>query len=244
MPLPTPAAGLAPESLVEIDDLLTTAQDAYERAQAGRIFARNLKGRITEITAAHRDDVQTGLVEIEHDALPWPLLHGESSPVLVSTQGDSPWRTWKAAGEITSADELLLPEGPLHSSLVSSNYHISGPGFYNDGAERHRYTVPHNGLAVFGLGSLVEVEPTTGRTYSVHGLPRWRVFEIERAFDLPGSRYDRRKSSQVCTIRREMAEIGLPLSLIGCPVGAMHNQLKRQDILSLCAEAELPLGLG
>lgn len=209
-------AGLAPDCLVEIDGLLATAEDAFAMFQDGPVFARDAKGEIRRITEAHRHEASTTLLEIEHEALPWPLRIAEDQPVLVSTEGSGGgWKMWKTASELTTGDEVLLPEGPLHDELVTSGYHVSGPGFHNPGAETYRYTRPHSGITIFGLSDLMEVEPMPGRKISVAGLPRPTVFRIERAFGLEGSKYDRRTSSQAASVRREMAECGMPLSAIG-----------------------------
>ena len=52
------------------------------------------------------------------------------------------------------------------------------------------------------------------------------MFNIERAFDLPGSKYDYRTSAQVTNVRREMAESGLPISLIGASVDCLQQLWK------------------
>lgn len=218
---------LHPATKIEIDGHLIPAEEAYARITNGeKLHARTHTGKIAPIVSSAVRAVDEEIVRIEVVGLPWPLEVTAGHPILVE-RGDA--AVWKRAGELTEADRVLLPAGPEHVELALKDYEIGK-------AEGYRWRLPHGGKTTRGLLALPEVEPPRHQRYSTAGLSEEDEFALEEAFGLSGAKSPYRVQATLCELRREMAERGLPLSIIGStgqallPLVTEWGEMSERDI--------------
>ena len=192
------------------------AAQAHDLVKDGDHYARTHRGRLKRIEASSERGVDEEITRIDVDGLPWELAVTDEHPVLVREDKST---TWKLAGDIEEGDVLLEPTGPNHEEIVYQRY---------DRGKGHPYqwTIPQNGTSVEGIMTLQGVEPPPKDRFLTTALSDREEFALNRAFELPGCKYKQRRKLGICRLRREMAEKGLPDTIVGAPLGALRPILR------------------
>lgn len=207
---------LLPDTLVEVDEELVPAREAYDLVEEGEHYARTHNANLKEIEAASVREVDEEITRIHVEGLPWELAVTGEHPVLVL---DGEETQWKLAKEIGEDDTLLEPVGPEHEEIVYQRY---------DRGKGHPYqwTIPQNGESVEGLLALQKIEPPPKDRFQTQATDARSEYRIDRAFDLPGCKYQQRRKLGISRLRREMEEKGLPDTLVGASAGALRPLLR------------------
>jgi hypothetical protein len=193
------------------------AAEAHDLAHDGDHYARTHNGRLKRIEASDERHVDEEITRIELGGLPWELAVTNEHPVLVRENEDL---TWKLAGDIEEGDVLLEPVGPEHEAIVYQHYDRGkGPPY--------RWTIPQTGESIEALMTLQGVEPPPNDRFMTTALTGREEFVIDRAFDLPGRKYDQRRKLGITRLRREMAEKGLPSTIVGASIRSLRPILRR-----------------
>lgn len=206
---------LLPDTLMEVDGDYIPAREAYSQVMAAPDThqARTHKGAQRAIQTAAVRDVDEEVVRIEVLGLPWPLEVTTAHPIGVRRDGQD---QWVLAGDLCEGDEVIVPSAPMYDVLN-----------LNDGPETsQRHLRPHSGPLMEAMVALYKLPPPPGFRFWADRLSEEEIFSIDQAFHLAGAKHPRRDHALMAKFRRQLAEEGVPPSLVGAGSGALRVLVK------------------
>lgn len=200
---------LLPDTRIEVDQTYMRAEDAHEllNTSTDTHYARTRRSKVSPYKETAVRDVDEEIMIIEFEGIPYPLEVTKGHPVLIhDPERDSARKTtWVLAGEVqqgTYAINLPIP-------------------VTEEGIEIGSKIFPHSGVLTKGLIALTKTQPLKIEKCPLIGVTDEDIFDIENAFQLSGSKYIYRKTTGLSALRREMADWGLPRSLVGASDAAL-----------------------
>ena len=222
---------LAPDTLVEVNGILTPAKEAHERMQSGeQIYVRTHKNRTNIVLTSAEREVDEELVNLRVYGIPWPIRITKGHPVLVATTGAGGNRgtyEWKLAGELEEGDLVCQPMGGEDNELV-----VGDLDYWNKWGNRpQKTTLTMDAEVLAAIASFLRVEAKDSTKINLSYLSEHDRTTINRGFRFPGSNYRQRDSVRFSELRRQMADYGFPLSMPGARVGALQALVRHYAVV-------------